>query len=181
MLEIEKLFAGIKKAFADSPEIEQTTKDLIDLRDAFGTTNKDGSIPKSSKVLKSGLTACPAFMPTKPAIGMPCTLVSRLTGSITARLIQPWASAPIRLKAIFHGFAGWFRANIITSARATCTSTQHKPHGLKIIAACQTGRSASARSVRRSLTPFQILGKAIGRGPHHDKRRQFICSYRLGS
>ena len=53
MLEIEKLFAGIKKAFADSPEIEQTTKDLIDLRDAFGTTNKDGSIPKSSKVLKA--------------------------------------------------------------------------------------------------------------------------------
>jgi len=151
---------------------------------AFETFNSHSSArakPRASPSPQSGLTACPAFMPTKPAIGMPCTLVSRLTGSITARLIQPWASAPIRLKAIFHGFAGWFRANIITSARATCTSTQHKPHGLKIIAACQTGRSASARSVRRSLTPFQILGKAIGRGPHHDKRRQFICSYRLGS
>ena len=53
MQEIEKLFAGIKKAFADRPEIEQTTKDLKDLRDAFGKSNKDGSIPKSSKVLKA--------------------------------------------------------------------------------------------------------------------------------
>jgi len=53
MQKIEGLFAGIKKAFADSPEIEQTTKDLKDLRDAFGTANKDGSISKSSKVLKA--------------------------------------------------------------------------------------------------------------------------------
>lgn len=53
MAEIEKLFDGIKKAFADRPEIEQTTKDLKDLRDAFGKPNKDGSIAKSSKVLKA--------------------------------------------------------------------------------------------------------------------------------
>lgn len=53
MAEIEKLFDGIKKAFADRPEIEQTTKDLKDLRDAFGKPNKDGSITKSSKVLKA--------------------------------------------------------------------------------------------------------------------------------
>ena len=53
MDEIEKLFDGIKKAFADRPEIEQVTKDLRDLRDAFGKPNKDGSIAKSSKVLKA--------------------------------------------------------------------------------------------------------------------------------
>ncbi len=53
MKEIELLFAGIKKAFNDSAEIEQTTKDLKELRDAFGTSNKDGSIPKSSKLLKA--------------------------------------------------------------------------------------------------------------------------------
>ena len=53
MQDIEKLFVGIKKAFTDSPEIEQTTKDLKDLRDAFGKPNKDGSISKSSKVLKA--------------------------------------------------------------------------------------------------------------------------------
>lgn len=53
MEEIEKLFSGIKKAFSDNPEIEQTVKDLKDLRDAFGTMNKDGSIAKSSKILKS--------------------------------------------------------------------------------------------------------------------------------
>lgn len=53
MADIEKLFDGIKKAFADRPEIEQTTKDLKDLRDAFGKPNKDGSIAKSSKVLKA--------------------------------------------------------------------------------------------------------------------------------
>jgi len=53
MTDIEKLFDGIKKAFSDRPEIEQTTKDLKDLRDAFGKPNKDGSIAKSSKVLKA--------------------------------------------------------------------------------------------------------------------------------
>lgn len=53
MADIEKLFDGIKKAFADRPEIEQTTKDLKDLRDAFGKPNKDGSIARSSKVLKA--------------------------------------------------------------------------------------------------------------------------------
>ncbi len=53
MADIEKLFDGIKKAFADRPEIEQATKDLKDLRDAFGKPNKDGSIAKSSKVLKA--------------------------------------------------------------------------------------------------------------------------------
>lgn len=53
MQDIEKLFVGIKKAFTDRPEIEQTTKDLKDLRDAFGKSNKDGSISKSSKVLKA--------------------------------------------------------------------------------------------------------------------------------
>lgn len=53
MKEIEELFIGIKKAFAADPEIEKTTKDLKDLRDAFGKSNKDGSISKSSKVLKA--------------------------------------------------------------------------------------------------------------------------------
>lgn len=53
MAEIENLFSGIRKVFADSPDIEQTLKDLRELRDAFGTANKDGSIPKSSKFLKS--------------------------------------------------------------------------------------------------------------------------------
>lgn len=53
MIEIEDLFAGIKKAFSDNEEIEQTTKDLKELRDAFGKTNADGSIPKSSKLLKA--------------------------------------------------------------------------------------------------------------------------------
>lgn len=53
MADIGKLFDGIKKAFVDSPEIEQTTKDLKDLRDAFGKLNKDGSIAKSSKVMKA--------------------------------------------------------------------------------------------------------------------------------
>lgn len=53
MKKIEELFAGIKKAFSDKPEIEQTTKDLKDLRDAFGKPNKDGSISKSSKVIKA--------------------------------------------------------------------------------------------------------------------------------
>lgn len=53
MEEIEKLFEGIKKAFSDKPEIEQTIKDLKDLRDAFGKPNKDGSIAKSSKMLKA--------------------------------------------------------------------------------------------------------------------------------
>jgi len=53
MVEIETLFAGIKKAFADNVEIEQTTSDLKELRDAFGVSNKDGSIPKSSKLIKA--------------------------------------------------------------------------------------------------------------------------------
>ncbi len=53
MADIEKLFDGIKKAFAEKPEIEQTIKDLKDLGDAFGKPNKDGSIAKSSKVLKA--------------------------------------------------------------------------------------------------------------------------------
>lgn len=53
MQDIESLFVGIKKAFHDRPEIEQTTKDLRELRDAFGKPNKDGSIPKSSRMLKA--------------------------------------------------------------------------------------------------------------------------------
>lgn len=53
MTEIEALFAGIKKAFSDSAEIEQATKDLKELRDAFGKTNADGSIQKSSKLFKA--------------------------------------------------------------------------------------------------------------------------------
>jgi len=53
LAEIDELFLGIKKAFANTPEIEQTTKDLKDLRDALGDSNKDGSIPKSSKILKA--------------------------------------------------------------------------------------------------------------------------------
>lgn len=50
---IDKLFEGIRKSFTDRPEIEQTIKDLEELRDAFGKPNKDGSIAKSSKVLKA--------------------------------------------------------------------------------------------------------------------------------
>lgn len=53
MTEIATSFEGIKKAFKNSDEIEQTTKDLKDLRDAFGKANKDGSISKTSKVLKA--------------------------------------------------------------------------------------------------------------------------------
>jgi energy-coupling factor transporter ATP-binding protein EcfA2 len=53
MAEIASSFEGIKKAFQDSDEIEQTTKDLKDLRDAFGKANQDGSISKASKVLKA--------------------------------------------------------------------------------------------------------------------------------
>ena len=53
MTEIARSFEGIKKAFQDSDEIEQTTKDLKDLRDAFGKANQDGSISKTSKVLKA--------------------------------------------------------------------------------------------------------------------------------
>lgn len=53
MQEIAESFDGIRKAFQTSEEIEQTTKDLKDLRDAFGTANKDGTIAKSSKVLKA--------------------------------------------------------------------------------------------------------------------------------
>jgi energy-coupling factor transporter ATP-binding protein EcfA2 len=53
MLEIEALFAGIRKEFSGNAEIEQTTKDLKELRDAFGKTNADGSIPNSSKLLKA--------------------------------------------------------------------------------------------------------------------------------
>lgn len=53
MEEIEKLFVGIKKAFSDNPDIEQTLKDLKELRDAFGNTNNDGSIPRTSRFLKS--------------------------------------------------------------------------------------------------------------------------------
>jgi len=53
MTEISNSFEGIKKAFQDSDEIEQTIKDLKDLRDAFGKANQDGSISKTSKVLKA--------------------------------------------------------------------------------------------------------------------------------
>ena len=53
MADISTSFEGIKKAFQDSEAIEQTTKDLKDLRDAFGKANKDGTISKSSKVLKA--------------------------------------------------------------------------------------------------------------------------------
>ena len=42
-----------EKAFSERPEIEQLLTDLKDLRDAFGKPNKDGSIAKSSKVLKA--------------------------------------------------------------------------------------------------------------------------------
>lgn len=52
MEEIECLFAGIKKAFADNTEIEQATKDLKELREAFGNS-KTGAIPKNSKVHKA--------------------------------------------------------------------------------------------------------------------------------
>lgn len=53
MDEIAVSFEGIRKAFGDSEEVEETTKDLKDLRDAFGKANKDGSISKTSKVIKA--------------------------------------------------------------------------------------------------------------------------------
>lgn len=53
MNEMERLFEGIRKAFTSNAEIEKTISDLKELRDAFGTPNKDGSLPKSSKVMKA--------------------------------------------------------------------------------------------------------------------------------
>ena len=53
MADIENQFDGIKKAFSERPEIDQTINDLKDLKDAFGKPNKDGSIAKSSKVIKA--------------------------------------------------------------------------------------------------------------------------------
>lgn len=53
MEEIGATFEGIRKAFKASEEIEQTITDLKELRDAFGKANKDGTIPKSSKMLKA--------------------------------------------------------------------------------------------------------------------------------
>ena len=52
MAEIETLFLGIRKAFADNADIEQTIKDLKELREAFGNS-KTGSIPKTSKIHKA--------------------------------------------------------------------------------------------------------------------------------
>jgi ABC-type Mn2+/Zn2+ transport system ATPase subunit len=52
MNEIDELLSGIKKAFASNVEIEQTLKDLNDLRDAFGSSKK-GNIPKNSKIHKA--------------------------------------------------------------------------------------------------------------------------------
>lgn len=53
MKEIQTSFDGIQRAFNDKPEIVETIQDLIDLREAFGKPNKDGSISKSSKVIKA--------------------------------------------------------------------------------------------------------------------------------
>lgn len=53
MVGIATSFEGIKKAFQESEEIEETIKDLKDLRDAFGKANNDGSISKTSKVLRA--------------------------------------------------------------------------------------------------------------------------------
>ena len=53
MEEIAATFEGIRKAFKASEEIEQTITDLKELRDAFGKANKDGTIPKTSKMLKA--------------------------------------------------------------------------------------------------------------------------------
>lgn len=50
--EIDTLFIGIKKAFSDNAEIEQTIKDLKELREAFGNS-KSGAIPKNSKMHKA--------------------------------------------------------------------------------------------------------------------------------
>lgn len=53
MEEITASFEGIRDAFGKSKEIDQTILDLKDLRDAFGKANKDGSISKTSKVIKA--------------------------------------------------------------------------------------------------------------------------------
>jgi ABC-type multidrug transport system ATPase subunit len=50
---IDILLDGIKSTFKDNAELEQTIADLKTLRDAFGTPNRDGSIPKSSKLIKA--------------------------------------------------------------------------------------------------------------------------------
>jgi ABC-type Mn2+/Zn2+ transport system ATPase subunit len=52
MNEIEQLLEGIKKAFSSNLEIDQTIKDLKELRDAFGTS-KTGAIPKNCKIHKA--------------------------------------------------------------------------------------------------------------------------------
>lgn len=52
MNEIELLFDGIKKAFSSNLEIDQTIRDLKELRDAFGNS-KSGAIPKNSKMHKA--------------------------------------------------------------------------------------------------------------------------------
>ena len=52
MQEIEHLLDGIKKAFSSNLEIDQTTKDLKEMRDAFGTS-KTGAIPKNSRMHKA--------------------------------------------------------------------------------------------------------------------------------
>ncbi|MGN6423634.1 MAG: AAA family ATPase [Asticcacaulis sp.] len=52
LTEIDTLFLGIKKAFADNVDLEQTLKDLKDLRDAFGSSTAD-KIHKSSKIHKA--------------------------------------------------------------------------------------------------------------------------------
>ncbi len=49
---IDQLLDGIRKAFFSNLEIEQTTKDLKELRDAFGNS-KTGAIPKNSRMHKA--------------------------------------------------------------------------------------------------------------------------------
>lgn len=53
MAEIETLLSGIRKSFDDNADINHILKDLRDLKDAFGTPTKTGTIPKSSKMMKA--------------------------------------------------------------------------------------------------------------------------------
>ena len=53
MKEITQSFEGIQRAFQENRKIEQTIKGLKDLRDAFGKANKNGTISKTSKVMKA--------------------------------------------------------------------------------------------------------------------------------
>lgn len=76
--------------------------------------------------------------------------------------MQSTTSRPTKRNRISRGFAGWSPANIIMSARAIFTNTPRTRLGFKIVAACQTARSAIVRSAQRWRIPSAESGKVIG-------------------